>query len=125
MSGYLDRKPRALWKATADADRANYFRWTFGEYVVSVGKAWRDRDRLTHCAGPDTCEVLLFRKTATRVDLFPSDLDPALVPFDHMFGDHGEGNPIACHMSDSILDSLLFALAWYFGPATEYKGITL
>lgn len=124
MSKYLDRKPRALWKAMADTGRANYFRWTFGPYVLSVGKAYRDRDRLTHCAGPDTCEALLFKKTAPRVDLFPSDLDPALSAFDHLFG-HDNESPIAYYLSDSLLDALLFALAWYFEPATEYKGITL
>ncbi len=129
MSAYLDKPCRALWKATADTDRADYFRWTFRhhtgtEYVVSLGKAYRNRSAMCHNASRDTSEVLLFAKTATRVDLLPSEVFPLLEPFDRYF-EAVAGGPIGLHVPDSIVNSLLYCLEYYLGKATEYKGITL
>lgn len=130
-NGMTGKPPvRALWKAEADTGRADYFRWTFRhhagtEYVVSLGKAWRNRSALCHHASGDTSEVLLFAKTATRVDLLPSEVFPLLYPFDRYFDKPDAGGPIGLHVPDSIVDSLLYCLEYYLSKATEYKAVTL
>ncbi len=125
ISPYLERPLRALWKAQADTGRADYFRWTFktgtaAEIILSVGKKWRGNG-IHHAASVDTCEVLLWETRNRCVDLLPSEVFLPLEPFDRYFS----GN-IACHMPDSILDSFIYALGYYFGQvdhkATRLKG---
>lgn len=115
MSAYLDRPRRELWKALADTGRADYFRWVFitghGEIVLSVGKAHGAPGTLRHAASPDTCEVLLWAVDKPRVDLAPEQITSLLEPWARYFS---SGPPIACHMPDSILTALLFALDYYY-----------
>lgn len=111
---------RELWKALADTGRADYFRWTFktpqGEIVLSVGKAYGP-EGMRHAASPDTAEVLLWNVARPRVDLAPQDISVDLAPWSHFFSDD-TGGPIALHMPDSILTSLLFALGHYYEKTT-------
>lgn len=128
-SEYLERPLRPLWKAQADTGTADYFRWTFRhhcgvEYVVSLGKAYRDRTGLCHRASADTSEVLLWSKSAPRNDLLPSQIFPLLETFDRFFVPEA-GKPIGLHVPDSIVTSLLYCLEYYLGEAIEHKGVIL
>lgn len=120
-SPYLLRQARPLWKALADTGRADYFHWEFRApngriYIVSVGKAYGDQDRLHHAASSDTCEVLLWCKDNARHDLSPVQVSPLLHPWERFFTD--EVGPIALHMPDSILSAMLYTIGHYLDKPT-------
>lgn len=117
-SPYLERPRRELWKALADTGRADYFRWTFrtghGDIVLSVGKCHGVQHGLRHAASADTCEALMWCVDRPRVDLAPEQISCLFEPWARFFSCDDTGSPIACHMPDSILTALLFALNHYY-----------
>lgn len=118
-SPYLLRQRRPLWKALADTGLADYFRWNFRApngriYIVSVGKAHKP-GALRHAASRDTCEVILWCKDNHNRDLEPVEISPLLHPWTRFFDTESEPAPIARHMPDSILSSMVGAIGYYLG----------